>query len=83
MFLRFLKTVINVERTNESLREVLFSHKAFNCESAFQHFDKDQTGTISSKKFDEAFKKADLSTAAGESDRFVLCMDDDDDNTVD
>lgn len=60
MFLRFLKTIINGERRNEGLREVLFSHKAFSIEGAFRHFDKDEDNEISAHEFDEAFSKADL-----------------------
>lgn len=83
MFLRFLKTLINVERRNEGLREVLFCHKTFSVEAAFEHFDKDGNNTVEAAEFEEAFVKADLSTANKFSEKVVELMDCDDDNSVD
>lgn len=83
MFLRFLKTILNVERRNESLREMLWSHKGFSLESAFEHLDRNKSNTISADEFDKAFADADLPIAGRISDKLVEIMDDDEDNTVD
>lgn len=46
MFLRLVKQMLQSQRQIETLRETLFSHKAFSVSEAFRVFDLDNSGVI-------------------------------------
>lgn len=46
MFLRLIKQLIKQNKHVESLREMLFSHKHFNLQDTFRHFDADASGVL-------------------------------------
>lgn len=83
MFLRLIKTVLNVERRNESLREMLWSHKSFSIESAFEHLDRDSSNSISAEEFDVAFKEAELPVKQNLGGDIVNIMQENDANSID
>ncbi len=46
MFLRLIKNILYQQRQVETLRQTLFSHKAFNVREAFEAIDQDKDGAI-------------------------------------
>jgi Ca2+-binding EF-hand superfamily protein len=74
---------MRVERQNESLREVLFSHKTFSVHEAFTAFDFNSSGDLDANDLAEGFLKHDCPMDAYMADKVVTIMDDDDDNTID
>ncbi len=83
MFLRFLKQLMAVERQNESLREMLFCHKAFSVTEAFRALDFDGSGTIEAGELADAFVKADCPMDAALAEKVIAAIDRDDDGSVD
>lgn len=57
MLLRLIKLMLKVDREIEGFRDVLFSHKTFNCVDCFRVFDKEDTGKISVEALEEGFAK--------------------------
>lgn len=46
MFLRLIKQLIKQNKHVESVRELLFSHKHFNLQDTFRHFDADASRVL-------------------------------------
>ncbi len=56
MFLRLVKNILYQHRQVETLRETLFSHKAFNVSEAFKLFDENQSGSITDEEVVKVFQ---------------------------
>jgi Ca2+-binding EF-hand superfamily protein len=83
MFVRYLKQVMTVERQNESLREMLFSHKTFNVQEAFALLDADCSGDIDAAEMVSSFVKAECPMDLGLAEKIVALLDSDEKNTID
>jgi len=56
---------------------MLWSHKGFSLEAAFDHLDTNKSNTINAEEFAAAFKEADLPLDGGLPDKFIMMWDDD------
>lgn len=85
MFLRLVKQLLKQNKQVETLRELLFSHKFFNLQDTFKHFDADASGVLDAEKIADGFAPFNINYLDLESleTLVVEIVDDDNDGTVD
>lgn len=62
MFLRLVKNILYQQRQVETLRQTLFSHKAFNVREAFEAIDQDKDGAITEAEIQAIFDSNSIDT---------------------
>ena len=80
MFLRLIKNILYQQRQVETLRQTLFSHRAFNVREAFEVIDKNKSGSITEEEIASIFESNSIDTR--EPNRIIALFGCDKDKTM-